>query len=1267
MATPNQYNFSLSQEKSLIPADNLIDGRSELDLLSFMSNFSELINFYDQNNNVNGNWKPFLLKDPTFLQAYIGKTRFNEFFLPYSMARKNLIQLFPSNTKKNNPPPVINCNDTNTHFFLNQLFNQTIRAFNRMAEWTYFMQIGSEKYDLKEYLIHQINSKYNQTIWALLGLRTVLLNEIDAYTFVRENFYVNGYANEKLWFTGKDVSPYSQILNLTNYDENEQRQKESNTLTSSNFSELLNTTDQVFNFFKTVITHGVKQYQKSALIKSNYPDTTLLRVFLQLLQIHQEQLNGISKKHLEFYYKNILEQNLQLAKPDSAYLFLQLAKKGQVFKLPASTLFNAGLDATKNPILFDNPTSVNINPGQIQGAFTICQEKNSSTSVGNSTLYINQVSTPTALQKGIDGSIVSWDTFGSASCKTAKPTSLGIAFASPMLYLPEGNRIITLTLQFKQELTENDIWLIQNATYALSGTTNWQNVKPSFSQGSTALPLNEYKVTLTLTPDNTSVLPFTINPDGYESQWPLLKLTFNAIPDFAQPPVLTNLIINVVVTGLSSLQLSSDYGTLNPKKPFTPFGPTPNCNSSFFIGSNEVFSKPIDYLRLNLNWDNLPPDFLAYYQFYNDYLAVPPDSFPPSNSTLVTTTTKKGILTSIWNFISRGNKSTPSVTTPPTTTTPSGPYNNCAFRAHFSVLQQYTWNDCTVYGENTISPASLKPPPDPFLFIPDNSITPIAPVPTIPTINFTYYVPDHYAKVQFSPDPTLQLVPLKFSNNNSSGFLKMSLSSPSVGFGADIYANVISYIAMQNALNVVVNKKVSNLPVNVPFTPKLSAITAEYSATQSYTTDFSKNDYPLQCFHYTPFAAYLVHDNTKEVETYANNVGQPVTGMRQIQHGVNLFSPLKYNGILYLEIADLVACESVNLYFDLAQTLGNPSNTQLEFYVLASSQWELLTVLSDTTNNLNCSGLIQLAIPSTLTNKNLKMPGQNYWLSVATTGDIHTYAQTCFLNINAVLTQRTGANFLTNSTAPRLAAGAISKTQSPLPPISTITQPLASFGGKAAEDSLLMNERISKRIKTKDRAITSCDYFSLIRENFSDVYYTKVHYEAKTGNTNIYIVNKYQNYTLPNAFTPATSPCEKENISSFLKSRVSGFTQIQVYDFVLNYIQFKVTICLSPGFELEGVQATVSQSLKLFLSPWIKTNQKQISIDEGINVSQIAAFISNLSGVAGVSEVQILSGYPGTQTPVTNNNIDRSSLLPGILLVPNPIQIINLAEQLIIA
>ncbi|MGB3468062.1 MAG: baseplate J/gp47 family protein, partial [Cyclobacteriaceae bacterium] len=74
--------------------------------------------------------------------------------------------------------------------------------------------------------------------------------------------------------------------------------------------------------------------------------------------------------------------------------------------------------------------------------------------------------------------------------------------------------------------------------------------------------------------------------------------------------------LKVEVAGLKGMVIQNDQGSLNPKKPYEPFGFQPEVGSNFYFTHEEIAEKVISGLQIEMDWTNLPKDFSDYYQGY---------------------------------------------------------------------------------------------------------------------------------------------------------------------------------------------------------------------------------------------------------------------------------------------------------------------------------------------------------------------------------------------------------------------------------------------------------------------------------------------------------------------------------------------------------------------------------------------------------------------------------------------------------------------------
>lgn len=1215
----NQYDALLSLEKALVPAGTLLDGRTEQDWLCFLAEFATLINFYDDNNNISGNWSPFLLKDPLFLIAAISKTRFSRYHAIYISNIQSLQKLL---TKKSDE-----ADEEAVAFFFNLVFDELINVFMEIKRWIYYMQRSSSTaYPLKSWLIQQATGNYSKYFWAILGLRQSLflsgiipgVNAVDT-----SKFYRYGNYEETVWRQTKDTTPYWDVLglgySLKAYPVRTQ-------VAPDVLQALITAGTEVYNFFHTIILRAGQQYEGLKVQQNPYPDTTLLRAFVNLLQVQQQQLNGLTQKHLAFYYSDILKQGRLPAVADSVFVCAVLAKSTSVYNLSAGTLFSAGTDAQKNPIFFSTVENSTLTQAVLTSVTTLGIFPDVA---GLQSLNLQQIPDPSTLQTDSSGKVTGWNTFGGSA---ADPATLGFVLASPLLFLRGGTRTITLLLTTGQAL---DSRLLGNASWWLSTATGWLAVTlaPGAITYSNDNSAQLYQATITIVLDVKQPPIEALSADmELDMQWPALKIVFPSLLSPAQPPVLLAVNITVQVTGVGTFQLFNGHGALSTKTSFPLFGTAPPLNNCFMIGNAEIFSKPLLALRLQLNWDNLPADLGAYYNTYNQYLLQVPPPIP---------WWKK-----LWNWLKNLIRPKPVPPRPPLFT------NEC-FTVGFQLLEGCKWVDFAPLQKITC------PAPWPLT-------GPLQPATTEPLQLFSYplqnnvppascyeYVATEASQALYPADPTIQSNPvLKFTDASTSGFLKMKLAGPVYGFGAELYPGAVSYVSLYNAQ--LIYDKVSNpkfaQPAPQPFTPKLSGLSANYCSAQTCSFIGGKNDgYPLQCYSVLPFGTQVLFDNTQPAVKVPPATMMPVNGTPGTgATGISLYPSFVFNGYLFLQLANVVKGYPLNLYFEL--TGGNATAStadKVNYFYNSDKGWAQLPVLEDSTLGLTCSGIITVNIPADIAN--------GYWLAVATTGNPASFPQTVYLQTNGIKTQRFTP--LPPGPVVHLPANTISKPKGAIPQISTLVQPFASFGGKAAEDEMMANNRISQRLKTKDRAVTQEDYYRLVRIHFPDVYFSRAFVDEQAQVITVCVARSVNSWKEAGAFLPLVSKCRKEKIRDFLLQRSNAFYDIQVADFNWQYIQVTAIVTLLPGFESNSVMASVAHTLNLFLSPWIKNCGQPGFSGQSLSNGQVSGLIAGLAGVAAVTGVSFFTKDSSRQVGPGLARV--TPLSAQFLYVPDTNHIIN--------
>ncbi len=82
------------------------------------------------------------------------------------------------------------------------------------------------------------------------------------------------------------------------------------------------------------------------------PHFVLFLTFLQLLRRAQDHLNTLTRRHLDFYYQQVLEMVKKPGRPDRVNVLVDLAPDTANVHLPAGTLLDAGTDSQGQALVY---------------------------------------------------------------------------------------------------------------------------------------------------------------------------------------------------------------------------------------------------------------------------------------------------------------------------------------------------------------------------------------------------------------------------------------------------------------------------------------------------------------------------------------------------------------------------------------------------------------------------------------------------------------------------------------------------------------------------------------------------------------------------------------------------------------------------------------------------------------------------------------------------------------------------------------------------
>lgn len=594
-------------KNDLIPDNVKLDDRTISDFILFAKRYSEYIKFYPLNNPDDRQWKSFWSNDISAVLASISAFPINDYLEFYTDLKTFIIKLISENKTA----------EIAKHFRL--LFQLPIWITNVLTKVEPLLGPHPEfKLQFKTFLEQEVQLPLEQVISYFkgaddqlpIGFKSIDINSeqfngIDDITIPDlihlhlEDFSSFENANIYLPFSTKDwVTYYNDIPKNTNpyIEEISVKAKVFDALNYNlliaNIEALLETMVLAQNMFKKQFKKSLNKYPKHS------PHYALWLCFAKLYQFQKEELNTFPKRHLEYYYQEILKQDFLKPKPTRAHILFELNKGEDKLLLKEGTLLNAGKDESGKDINYQLLDDLIVSQTKVSEIKSVYIEPSCDYPIA-----AIKTNTLDGIEEELEPPQTNWSPFfqGKETNGKKEPKGrLGFAIADSDLFLKEGYREITITVD--QNLNETPLNTNHLEAYYTSDEA-WEKVsirKKLESNNQLIVKIASEKPAFVHFDPEIHV--DDEHQDDFDKKLPILKIQLKSGYWSWKNIDFGSLEIDVRVEKVKDLFIQNKNGVMDTSKSFPVFGVTPDKLPSFLIGSNEIFSKTLKKLSLNIEW-----------------------------------------------------------------------------------------------------------------------------------------------------------------------------------------------------------------------------------------------------------------------------------------------------------------------------------------------------------------------------------------------------------------------------------------------------------------------------------------------------------------------------------------------------------------------------------------------------------------------------------------------------------------------------------------
>jgi len=1171
----------LRKNKALDVDHVLMDERSVQDLVNATLDYAKRVTYYNGANKPEGDWESFFMEDSIFVIAKIAAMEID------TVKRDN--DSFREGIASNNMDAAQNYVDN--FYLLPSLVHQWDELLRKSK---YKGSLSEEIRDLQKSIDHALKPWLGREVSGDSQAPTA--SEKLLQLFIQRN---------RAYFEPKEKDVHAVEIEAVDAPED---------LIDADLK-LFETFDDIYGnmvFFKEQVSKKFnKEVEKS---QGRLPHIGLLITFFKLFKLIQNDVNTLTKRHLDYYYDTLLRQRrLPKSRPHTAMVACALGEGANNNIIPKGAVFEFDM-GEGGQIDFEAVAETTINRAVITDIKTIFKTEIEpfANKYGIDAFCYNMLYETDILKSVQERSdMSSYDIedfsliFGG---EKQRLSDVGFMVSSPILILEKGQRTITLEFklahdlfneahptpfdellnaEFKKYLRDRDpsksagvdlnlererikeqrLFHFFNEAFDMYFTHEEGWGKIDFFN--TTYEDRVVTITMPLAALDKDLVAFDAEIHGaaYDTDWPCIKVLLNNYATY-HPYVflkfweLEYIKMGAEVTEVSNLKLSNNNGNIDGSIPFEPFGSIPEIGSFLRIQNPAILQRNLASLALYVHWNGLPQlegGFEKYYEAYD--MGIKNESF-------------KALITQSRNLNRNASAQKQS-----------------EFEL-FGTERNYLTNHLRVQ---------------------------------VDLNNF-----DLRHKI-------LQQEGKLVENEDS---LYLILKSPEIGFGQSSFPEIYAKKAMRNGRFF---KKQVPLP-RQPHVPTIDELKIDYSnsAKENMLRKQDDESTDIKFFHLHPFG---------HVKIFPGSIKSPCYLLPQIDT----------RGNLLIGIQQVVPNEELSLGFELIAdvhfhtVLGLPKVT---WSYLNNNEWHDLSthILDDSTRGLRKSGIVRIEVPSTLKMNHTRLPSDRFWLLAAYgkdhgghVEDINSLVKHIFLNAvslssKAVLDPQVFTKNLTPKTMKISAKGhkAIEKITGPLE--------LKLYGNQGDQSTYYC--KVSELLRHKNRGITNWDIEHMLLEKFDEIEKVRVygrngypHELAQGSNIQIVVIPKSED-VVETLFKPKKLDTNTlETIKRYAQRFMSPYAKVEVCNPVFEKLKVRCRVVFINAQKASLYKHMLNEELVHFLSPNSKVFDSEDLFEKSFTKTEILNFIEArpyIKNVVWFSVIQLVDVIGHHRIIDTEDGKDKS-------------------------